>query len=360
MSSIEKKDCLVSVLIPAYNVEKYLDTCLKSVCEQSYTNLEIIIINDGSTDNTLKVIEQHAKQDKRIRYLSRENKGLIPTRLQELELCTGDYIAIVDSDDWIDCDYIEKLLKAAEKYNADIVRCGDVIEFLAEGRKRLYCKNQGNEDLVIERKQFAEEVVPDLCCTAYFNSIHSELVSKSLIENTLLKKIEKRSNVSIGEDLVINCELYKKAEKIVVIPEFLYHYRKNPQSMMAERLPIERFVKRLNDSYITFQAIKEVYELFPGMERDIYDIALTKDLDGCVNLYFESFGNWSDKKMAIKKAQEFIEEKQINRVRVKKLSYLYSDKIKITIISKLIDVTLPYRIKSFVKSILIWINSNKK
>lgn len=360
MSSIEKKDYVVSVLIPAYNVEKYLDVCLKSVCEQSYTNLEIIIINDGSTDNTLEVIEQYAEKDSRIRYLSRENRGLIPTRLQELRLCNGDYFAAVDSDDWIEHDYIEKLLKAAQKHNAQIVRCGDVIEFVAEGRKRYYCKNQGEDDLVIKRSQFSKELVPDLCCTAYFNSIHSELVSMELINDILLDRLEEKRSVSIGDDLVINCELYKATEKIVFISDNLYHYRKNPTSIMEERLPIERFVKRLNDSYITFQAIKEVYELFPGMERDIYDIALTKDLDGCVNLYFESFDNWSDKKMAIKKAQEFIEEKQINRVRVKKLSYLYSDKIKLTIISKLIDVTLPYRIKSFVKSILIWINSNKK
>lgn len=360
MSKQKKNDCLVSVVLPAYNVEKYLGKCLDSICIQTYSNLEIVIINDGSKDNTLGIIEQYAKQDERIRYISRENRGFIPTCLQALECAKGDYVAMVDSDDWIERDYIERLLIAAQRYNADIVCCGDIIEFLAEGRTRRYNKNTTKEDMIIERNQFAELLVPDLCCETYYHSIHSRLVRKELLDDIGVSKAKERSAVAVGGDFVISSELYKKAKNIVIIPQCLYHYRKNPQSMMAASVPIQKFEKRLYDSYTTFQAVKDVYDMFPGMKKEVYDLSLIKDLDACVNIYFEQFEDLREKKLAIEKVRQFIKEKQINVVMNKKYEYLFNDKCQGIIIYKLITVTVLYKMKILVKKILMILNGNGK
>lgn len=140
----------------------------------------------------------------------------------------------MDSDDWLEINYIERLVMTALKYDADIVRCADVIEFVAERRRREYGKASYAEEIVIQREQYGTKLVPDLIYTAYYNSIHSELLKSDLINETLLDNIGTRSSVSVGEDLVINCEFYKRSSKVVFIPDRLYHYRKIQQVLWQQ------------------------------------------------------------------------------------------------------------------------------
>ena len=190
----QERQPLVSILIPVYNVEYYLEKCLDTVENQTYQNLEIILVDDGSTDHSLDIIKGYAERDSRIKFFSRENRGLLPTRLQELQLCSGTYIAFMDSDDWLEINYIERLVMTALKYDADIVRCADVIEFVAERRRREYGKASYAEEIVIQREQYGTKLVPDLIYTAYYNSIHSELLKSDLINETLLDNIGTRSS----------------------------------------------------------------------------------------------------------------------------------------------------------------------
>ena len=110
----------VSIIIPVYNVEKYLDKCLKSVLNQTYKNIEIIVINDGSTDNSLKICKKY--KDKRIVLIDKENGGVSSARNKGLELASGKYITFVDSDDWLELDAIENMVSFIEKENVDFVR----------------------------------------------------------------------------------------------------------------------------------------------------------------------------------------------------------------------------------------------
>lgn len=116
-------DNLISVLIPAYNVENYIGNCLDSVINNTYKNLEIICIDDGSTDHTLAILEEYAHNDPRIQVFSRENKGVAYTRNELLDHVRGDYVAFVDSDDIIHRQYFEVLLDVALASNADITIC---------------------------------------------------------------------------------------------------------------------------------------------------------------------------------------------------------------------------------------------
>lgn len=118
---VSDTDAKVSVIIPVYNGEKYLDNCIKSVADQTYENLEIIIIDDGSTDRTIDICEEWKEKDDRVRVLHKPNGGRGSARNAGLSMATGDYIHFVDADDWIEKDAIESLYKAMIKNNSDIV-----------------------------------------------------------------------------------------------------------------------------------------------------------------------------------------------------------------------------------------------
>lgn len=118
-----KKEKLLSVIIPMYNVENYVEECLTSVIKQTYTNLEIIVINDGSTDNSMAIAKNCGKNDKRIRIYNFENAGLSEARNRGLRVAQGDYIAFLDSDDWIENDMYEILMSYAVNNNCDMVKC---------------------------------------------------------------------------------------------------------------------------------------------------------------------------------------------------------------------------------------------
>lgn len=114
----------VTIIIPVYNVEKYLSRCLNNVINQTYSNIEIILVNDGATDNSQVICEEYKKKDDRIKLLVKENGGLSDARNYGIPYATGDYIAFIDSDDMIHTSYIEYLLNLIEKYNGDISICG--------------------------------------------------------------------------------------------------------------------------------------------------------------------------------------------------------------------------------------------
>ena len=114
----------ISIIIPVYNVEKYLNKCLNSVIEQTYKNIEVILIDDGSTDNSGKICDEYAKNDIRIKIIHQQNGGVSTARNNGLEHATGKYITFVDSDDYIEKEMIETMAKKIMKKNADIVICG--------------------------------------------------------------------------------------------------------------------------------------------------------------------------------------------------------------------------------------------
>ncbi|MBR3628081.1 MAG: glycosyltransferase family 2 protein [Elusimicrobia bacterium] len=113
----------ISVIVPTYNVEKYLSQCLDSILNQTFKDFECICINDGSTDNSLSILQKYASKDNRIKIINQENKGLSGARNAALKIVTGKYITFVDSDDFVSSDYLEKLINLAEKENSDIVYC---------------------------------------------------------------------------------------------------------------------------------------------------------------------------------------------------------------------------------------------
>ena len=114
---------VISVIVPVYKVEKFLDRCINSIIQQTFTNLEIILVDDGSPDRSGEICDEWKMKDKRIRVIHKENGGLSDARNKGLDVATGDYVAFIDSDDWIDPDMFQLLYDATQKYQADIAEC---------------------------------------------------------------------------------------------------------------------------------------------------------------------------------------------------------------------------------------------
>ena len=136
------KDVLVSIIIPVYNIENYLPICIESIVTQSYNNLQVIIVDDGSIDNTAEIARLYAEKDDRIVLIQQRNSGVSSARNHGLKKAEGEYVMFVDGDDWIDRNTVEDMLSVVRKYNLDVVRCGFVFEDINSNNRRVSCNKK--------------------------------------------------------------------------------------------------------------------------------------------------------------------------------------------------------------------------
>lgn len=226
-----KENYKISVIIPAYNVEDYIEQCLRSVMNQTYKNLEIIVVNDGSKDNTADIIKKLADEDKRIVFIDQENQGVSASRNNALSKIDSDFVMFLDSDDWLDLDACEYLMQEAIKENADCVMFGYVREY---GDNSL-TKSAFDEDrLIFEGQEVKEKLHRRL-----FGPIGEELASPEklnaistiwgkLYKSEFVKNVEFVSLQELGlcEDGYFNINVFKKLNKVVFVRKYFYHYRK--------------------------------------------------------------------------------------------------------------------------------------
>lgn len=207
---------LVSILSPCYNVEPFLPQCLDSIINQTYDNLQIVLIDDGSKDNTWAILQQYAAKDSRIEIYHQDNHGVAYTRNQLLDKIKGEYFLFVDSDDWIEHDMVEFLVKLVGEKNVDIVTCSNVIN------------NNSRTDIIKSVKEYdKEEIIKAFLCHTWFNgSLWNKLTSV-----ILLRDEQFHCGISYGEDALFMWHLLQHANRVVVTNEQLYHYRMNDNSI---------------------------------------------------------------------------------------------------------------------------------
>ncbi len=206
------KQPLISIIVPVYNAQKYLSECIRSIVNQTYTNLEIILVNDGSKDNSLQICREFAKQDSRIVVLDKENGGQATARNMALDIARGAYIGFVDSDDTVELDMYDTLMKALLAHGADISMCG---------RYNVYPNGEQKEVFVFNEEQIwtnKEAVRRFLTWDGIDGAGWDKLISRDLFEGVRFPA------GLICEDLPVVYELIKKAEKVVHIGAPKYYY----------------------------------------------------------------------------------------------------------------------------------------
>lgn len=208
----------VSIIIPVYNLDKYLKKCIESVIIQTYYNLEILLIDDGSVDNSLEICKFYEKLDKRIRVLQHENHGVSFTRNKGIQNATGEYLMFVDGDDWLEESWVESYVQAAEKSQADIVIGG--LTFLIQNGERIKKRTGLNGT-------FDEQLWNYIC--ADNNGIYG-FVSNKLYKTEVIKKknVLFDENAYVQEDFDFALSAYKVSSRFSLIEECGYIYRYIP------------------------------------------------------------------------------------------------------------------------------------
>ena len=210
---------LISVIVPVYNVEKYLDNCVQSILRQSYTNLEIILIDDGSTDKSSQLCDEYSQKDKRIKVIHKKNGGQSDARNVGITVATGKYIAFVDSDDYIDEQFLEQLYLAIKKNKSDISMSKYKKTYkLNEKNKKIY-----NKCIIYSPEEALREL---LLFQNADNYIWNKLYKKELFFKLSFKVGKKM------EDLGIIYLIFSKAKKIVSIDYEGYFYVQREGSTM--------------------------------------------------------------------------------------------------------------------------------
>ncbi|WP_052399127.1 glycosyltransferase family 2 protein [Candidatus Francisella endociliophora] len=230
-----KESVLISVIIPVYNVQNYLVRCLDSVINQTYKNLEIILVNDGSTDNSLEICQQYIDKDSRIILINKNNGGLSSARNAGLEINKGKYITFIDSDDWVALDYINTLYQNIIDNNADI----SIVGF-----ENVYDSNVEDIPNTNKIKTFSQkEAVNKLI----LNKLETSACGK-LFNSFFFKKNRFREGI-IFEDLEVMYKLFLSANKIVRNSSIKYFYFQRKSSIMGTAKNIKNIVKT-SDTYI--------------------------------------------------------------------------------------------------------------
>lgn len=231
---------LITVIIPVYNAEKYIAECLESLINQTYKNLEIIVINDGSKDNSGTICDQYKEKDSRIQVIHKENGGVSLARNSGLEIAKGKYIAFVDGDDYLDKEYFEKMLKILKEKQVDIVLCGfnrvydNSIEKVTKGKS-----------LIMNKEEFLTDI---LNVQGGAGIVHSKLWKKEVIQGTNFDK-----DIKIGEDSYFCIQAVKNVNNVYVLDEALYNYRFNNASA------VRKYKKDFPDLCLTSMKIAKKY-----------------------------------------------------------------------------------------------------
>lgn len=255
---------MISIIVPVYNCGQYLEQCLDSILMQTYTELEILLVDDGSTDGSPSICDKYASADSRIRVFHQKNEGSVRARKKGLLMSKGEYIGFVDADDWIEADMYQKLLDCIEKHQVDIAMCGRYEDTGCAQKKVNHAFAEGKYD----KTRLLSEVYPRMIVgDAFFDwNIFSGLWDKLFKREALFKyHMDVCDSLRMGDDAACCYPAILNAQSIYVLHECLYHYRQTTDSMVKKSgsavLERERFKALYETVGASFERYKDIYDL---------------------------------------------------------------------------------------------------
>lgn len=281
---------LISVIVPIYNTEKYLKNCIESIINQTYCHLEIILVDDGSTDSSLEICKEYQKKDSRIQVLSQTNQGLICARKAGLLIAKADFIGFVDSDDWIEANMYEEIMKIYDRSKAELISTG-IFRDDIHGRKEV-CDNY-REGLYYELDR---EIYPSMLWNNEKKDfgLYCTLVNKLFLRKILLKVYDNiNTEVFYGEDCLAIYQYCLLVKSIYIHKKAYYHYNIYNSSMCRrsdERLP--------SNTYQLYKGLKNVfmnyyqpYILLRQLKKYILNVEI-HNLEILYDIKLDGLGRW--------------------------------------------------------------------
>lgn len=230
----------VSIIVPVYNAEPYLHRCIDSIVVQTFSNFEVILVDDGSTDQSGAICDEYAAKDNRFKVIHQQNGGVSAARQTGLDFATGNYVIHADSDDWVESNWLQCLYEEAVHSGADIVVCD--LDKIYKTKTVIMCENpfaENNKDLVLQ-----------LLSGKMWGGCYNKLVRREIFERYNIRFVP---NMSMWEDLYVSCQLFMNPVKVTYVPTVLYHYdfRTNMDSLS------KKMDERRVDSAILFVNLLE-------------------------------------------------------------------------------------------------------
>ena len=244
---------LVSIIIPTYNTEKYIEKCIQSVLEQTYTDYEIIIVDDCSTDNSMDVVARF--KDPRIKVIKNEiNRGPSYSRNRGIQLSKGDFIALLDSDDWWTPNRLEVMMDFIESHHADVLF--DNVLYIREGEEKPYTTYYQFKGITVDK---AQQVTPE-----YF--VNNDLgILKAIIRKEIIMdhSIQYEESITYGEDFIFYLEIITRTTKVWLLKEGYYYYLSREGSLVKNFFALSEECLKATEEILEHPK----YELTPGVMK---------------------------------------------------------------------------------------------
>lgn len=226
---------MVSIIVPIYNAEQYLRRCVDSILNQEYTDFELLLVNDGSTDASGDICEEYGDRDPRVIVIQKENTGVSDSRNRALDRARGKYLQFLDSDDWITQDATRLFVRAAEEYGCDMV----ISDFYRVVGERLSPKGDIEEEGVLTREEFAAHMMENPA-DFYYGVLWNKLYRRDIVEE---HKLRMDTDISWCEDFMFNLEYVRYAETFYALRTPVYYYVKTKGSLVNQKISITKTVK---------------------------------------------------------------------------------------------------------------------
>lgn len=284
----------VSIIVPVYNVEKYVSKCLESLLRQTYENIEIILVNDGSQDNSKKIIDNFAKKDERVKVIHKNNEGVSVTRNIGILNSTGDYICFVDSDDYVMPDYVEYLLKLILDGKSDIALTTQMF-----GNFNLKQTSTLKTYIVSGSEATIKILLYDIPIGVYSKIFRREFLEKN--------NISFKRELYIGEGFNFNIDAFQRANKITISNKRIYYYRRDNEMSATTKFTIEKWKNGLTAiqqiKYNLIFSNKQIERAWKfanwRTHSDIYDVMILASAENDDPSFFKKIKKYTQFKAGI-------------------------------------------------------------
>lgn len=252
---------LISIVVPCYNAEKTIDRCIKSVVEQTYKKWELIIVDDGSKDNSVQHVHKWCTVDNRIIFYGQSNAGVSATRNKAMSLARGAYLAFLDSDDWYEPCFLQELYDRLKSNHADIACCAYRIDSQVEGHNVLY----GKGDATFYGKECLQQILFGMSVRGF--------MSNKLFKASTIQNFQFRKELKLCEDMYLLCESYSKNWVMAYVDKALYHYWIDGTGATQS----DNVLISPNGGIQVLDTYKMMKKLFHKKEEQLYFIRLSGD-----------------------------------------------------------------------------------
>lgn len=265
-----------SIVVPIYNVQEYIEKCIESVLSQTYKEIELILVDDGSPDNSPNICDRYAQMDSRVKVIHKENGGLVSARQAGAMIATGDYIACLDGDDWLSTDYFMKIDQVLNHKQYDIV-CFGYVEVYDTFEKAIKMSSVGEYSRLRIEKEIFPLLIENDKAKYYSPSIWAKIYKRELYVKHQLA-VDPR--IKIGEDHACTKPCIFEAESIFVMEDCLYYYRQNNTSMTKNKQPFDwqgpmligkHFEREIDMSYGDFQA-----QVYRSVVHNLFNVTVSQ------------------------------------------------------------------------------------